>query len=55
MEYYAAVIQDELVPLETTNVWMELEGITLGEIHQTEKDKYQMIPLIKWNLKQTNK
>jgi len=36
--------RDEIVPLET--IWMDLQGIMLSEINQTEKDKYHMIPLI---------
>ena len=32
--------------------WMDLEGIMLNEISQTEKDKYCMISLM-WNLKNT--
>ena len=46
MEYYAAIKNiknDEIVPLET---WMDLDGMTLSEISQTEKDKYHMISLI---------
>ena len=27
-------------------IWMDLEGIMLSEISQTEKDKYYMISLI---------
>ena len=30
--------------------WMELEGITLSEISQSEKDNYHMISLV-WNLR----
>ena len=33
----------EILPSETK--WMDLEGIMLSEISQTEKDKYCMIPL----------
>uniref|UniRef100_A0A9L0K487 DUF1725 domain-containing protein n=1 Tax=Equus asinus TaxID=9793 RepID=A0A9L0K487_EQUAS len=43
MEYYSA-IKDKTIPFTTT--WMELEGIMLSEISQTEKDKYCMISLI---------
>ena len=43
MEYYMA-IKSEILPFATT--WMDLEGIMLGEISQTEKDKYHMISLI---------
>ena len=31
--------------------WMDLEGIMLSEIRQLEKDKYNMIPLLMWNIK----
>ena len=37
---------NEILPFAIT--WMDLEGITLSEISQTEKDKYHMISL-KWN------
>ena len=44
MEYYSAVRRKQILPFAAT--WMELEGIMLSEISQTEKDKYQMISLI---------
>ena len=44
MEYYAAIKRNEILPSATT--WMELEGITLSEISQTEKDVYHMTSLI---------
>ena len=44
MEYYSAIRKKEILPFATT--WMEQEGITLSEISQAEKDKYQMIFLI---------
>ena len=34
----------EILPLVTT--WVDLEGIMLNEINQTEKDKYYMVSLI---------
>ena len=37
MEYYSA-IKKPFVP-----TWMDLEGIMLSEINQTEKDQYCMI------------
>ena len=40
MEFYAAEIKKELLPLETA--WMELESIMLSEIRQMVKDKYHM-------------
>ena len=36
--------EDEILSFVTT--WMDLEGIMLSEISQTEKDKYHMILLI---------
>ena len=44
MEYYSAIKKNEILPFATT--WMELEGIMLSEISQSEKDKYPMISLI---------
>ena len=35
--------KNEIVPLAAT--WMDLEGIMLSEVSQTEKDKYCMISL----------
>ena len=43
MEYYSS-IKNKISPFTTT--WMDLEGIMLSEISQTEKDKYCMISLI---------
>ena len=34
----------EILPFITT--WMDLEGIMLSEINQTEKDKYCMVSLL---------
>ena len=42
MEYYLA-IKNEISSFAT--VWMELVGIMLSEISQTEKDKYHMTSL----------
>ena len=36
MKYYAAIKKTEILPFATT--WMELEGIMLSEISQSEKD-----------------
>ena len=41
MEYYSAIQKNEILPLATT--WMELEGIMLNEISQSEKDKYMTL------------
>ena len=44
MEYFSAVRKDEYPPFALT--WMELEGITLSEISEAEKDSYHMVSLI---------
>ena len=44
MDYYSAIKNNGILPFETS--WMDLEGILLNEISQTEKDKYCMISLI---------
>ena len=36
----------EILPFVTK--WMDLEGIMLGKINQTEKDKYCLISLTCW-------
>ena len=40
--------KNEILPFAAT--WMGLEGVTLSEINQTEKDKYC---ICMWNLKNT--
>ena len=37
VEYYSAIKKNEILPFATT--WMEVEGIMLSEISQSEKDK----------------
>ena len=44
MEFYLAIKENELFPFATT--WMNLEGIMLNEINQSEKNKHHMISLI---------
>ena len=44
MEYYSAIKKNKILPLATT--WMDLEGIMLSEISQTEKDKECILSLI---------
>ena len=44
MEYYSAIKKNEILPFATT--WMELEGIMLSEMSQSEKDKNHMTSLI---------
>ena len=44
MEYYSVIKMNEILPFAAT--WMDLETVILGEVSQTEKDKYPMISLI---------
>ena len=45
MEYYSALTRKE-IPSHTT-IWMNIEDIRLSEIIQSQKDKYNTIPLMK--------
>ena len=44
MEYYSAIKKNKFLSFATT--WMDLEGIMLSEISQTEKDKCHMLSFI---------
>ena len=44
MKYYPATTKNEIMPSAAT--WRQLAIIILGEVSQTEKDKYHMITLI---------
>ena len=44
MKYYLAIKKNEFLPFATQ--WIDLEGVVLREISQTEKDKYCIISLI---------
>ena len=46
MEYHAAIQKTphEILPFAMT--WMELEGITVSEISESEEDNYHTISLI---------
>ena len=44
MEYYSAIKKNGILPFAT--MWMELEGIMVSEISQSEKDKNHMTSLI---------
>ena len=44
MEYYSAIKKNKIMPFAAT--WMELETLTLSEVSQKEKDKYDTISLI---------
>ena len=46
MEYYLAIRNDKYPPFAST--WMELEGIMLNEVSESEKDKH-MVSLI-WGI-----
>ena len=45
MEYYVAMRKNELLPFAA--MWMELEGITLSQISQSEKDRYHIFSFIR--------
>ena len=47
MEYYLGIRNDKYPPFAST--WMELEGIMLSEISQSEKDKQCMFSFI-WGI-----
>ena len=41
MEYYSAIKKkNEILPFAA--IWMDLEGILLSEISQTDEDKYKI-------------
>ena len=44
-EYYSAIKKNEIMPFAAT--WMDLEIIIVSEVSQKEKDKYNMVSLIK--------
>ena len=44
MEYSSAIRNDKYPPFALT--WMELEGVMLSEVSQSEKDKHYMVSLI---------
>ena len=48
MEYYLAMRKNEILPFAAT--WMELEGIMLTEVSQSEKDRYHVFTHM-WNLR----
>lgn len=45
VEYYSALTKKKILTSAAT--WMNLEDVMLGEISQTQKDKYCVTPL-KW-------
>ena len=49
MKYYSAIKRNEILPFAAT--WMDLEDIMLSGTSQREKDKYCMVSLTMWNLK----
>ena len=47
MEYYSAIRNNKYPPF--ASMWMELEGIMLSEVSQSEKDKHYMFSFI-WGI-----
>ena len=43
MKYYSTVRKNEILPFATG--WVDLEGIMLSEVSQTERDKCCMVSL----------
>ena len=43
MDYYSS-IKNEILPFMTT--WIDIEGIVLSKISETEKDQYHTISLV---------
>ena len=43
VENYLVIRKSEIMPFAT--MWMELEGVMLSEINQSEKDRYHMFSL----------
>ena len=44
MEYYSAIEKNEIICFAAT--WKDLDIVTLSEVSQSEKDKYQMTSLM---------
>ena len=53
VEYYSARKKNKILPF--TTMWMDLEGIMLGEISQTEKRQILYDLTYMWNLKKPSK
>ena len=53
MEYYSAIRNDEYPPFAST--WIELEGIMLSEVSQSEKDKHYMVLFIWGNIRNSER
>ena len=43
MEYYSAIIENEIMPSAAT--WMDLKIVILSEVSHTEKEKYHLASL----------
>ena len=52
IEYYSVIKKNEILPFPVA--WMDLEGIMLREISQTEKDKYCIIFMWTKKIQQTS-
>ena len=49
MEHYSTIKWNEILPFAAT--WMDQEDITLSGTSEADRDKYYMVSLIMWNLK----
>ena len=43
-EYYLAIKKNEILPFAT--MWMQLDGIIVSEISQSEEEKYHITSLV---------
>ena len=41
MEYYSAIKKNEILPFVT--MWLDLEGITVSKVSQTERQQYDFL------------
>ena len=48
MDYYAAIIKNEVMPFAAT--WMGIEIVILSEVSQKEEEIFYNVPYM-WNLK----
>jgi hypothetical protein len=50
MEYYSAIIKNEFMKFQ--GKWMDLEGIILSEVTQSQKNSHNSVLTDKWILAQ---
>ena len=53
IEYFSAIRNDKYPPFALT--WMELEGVMLSEVSQSEKDNHHMVSFIQGNIRNSER